>query len=109
LTLVALAIDPLLQAVGHQFNIGEVGLLGPLDNGMQQNYFGLLHSKKHACDAVADLAAHFPDRPPQMIDPWFAYRPFLLDIGNVFTNGQAICFSKVFSHSRIGSLPEPDR
>jgi hypothetical protein len=27
-----------------------------------------------------------------MIDPWFADGPFVLDIGNVFTYGLAICF-----------------
>ncbi|MFO0105689.1 MAG: hypothetical protein ACK52H_00150, partial [Burkholderiales bacterium] len=59
--------------------------------------------------AVADLAAHFPDRPSQVIDSWFAYGPFVLDIGNVFADGLAICLSKVFSHSRTGSLPEAER
>ena len=92
LTLVALAIDPLLQAFGRQFNIGGVCLLGLLDKGMQQNHFGLFNSKKHACDAVADFAAHLPDWPSQMIDSWFAYGPFVLDIGDVFTYGLAICF-----------------
>jgi hypothetical protein len=32
--------------LGRQFNICGVGLLGLLDKGMQQNHFGLLHSKK---------------------------------------------------------------
>ena len=27
-----------------------------------------------------------------MIDTWFAYGPFVLDIGNVFTDGLTICF-----------------
>jgi hypothetical protein len=71
-------MDPLLQAFGRQFNIGGVGLLGFFDKGMQQNHFGLLHSKKHACDAVSDLAANLPDWPSQMIDPWFADGPFVL-------------------------------
>jgi hypothetical protein len=87
-----LAIDPLLQAFGCQLNIGGVGLLGLFDKGMQQNHLGSLHGEQHACDAVADFAAHFSDRPPQMIDPWFADGPFVLDISNVFTYGLAICF-----------------
>jgi hypothetical protein len=59
---------------------------------MQQNHFGIFHCEQHTCDVVADLAAHFPDRPSQVIDQWLAYGLFVLDIGNVLTYGLPIRF-----------------
>ena len=77
---------PILHAFECEFYVCGVGLPRLFDERMQQDHFRLFYGEQDACNAVSDGAAHFPNRPTQMVSPGFANRLFVLNIGNVFAN-----------------------
>src|SRR3972149_10689662 len=80
------AMSPLLKTFYCKFDFLAGGTLRLLDETVQQHHLPVRYGKQRARDAIAKRRAHFPDRPPQMVNARFSDRPLKLHVSDVFAD-----------------------